>query len=539
MRDITSLPGRAAVASGRRSRLLAASLDGAGLAPRLGALAIALTLAGCMVGPDYKRPAVNLPAGYDVSGGNPQAGSPAADSSQTGAAQAAPGSADAPLATDLPARWWTLFNDDRLTALVDSALASNASLAQAIAQIEASDALVRQANAAFFPEIGLGGTATRARSSQRGLQRQQFSGRSPVYEQFQAQLSTSFELDFWGRLRSASDAARAQLLGSRFARDVTALGLASSTATAYFTLRSIDAQTRVTQDSLKTADDSLRIVRARVQAGYTSDLDLAQAESQRAQFAASLVELARQRAVIEHQLGQLSGQPGLKIEPGTLDSLPLPQLPPPGLPSTLLERRPDVRSAEQSLMSSTSQIGVAKASLFPTFSLTGQFGGQSLIFSELLDAPARIWSAGLGVNFPLFAAGRYTALVDQAEANARAQAASYRGTVETAFREVSDALGNVQSSAQSEAEIQRQADSARRALDIARRRYDAGYSGFLEVLDAQRSYNTAANALVQSRASRLAYSVDLMKALGGGWTAEASAAAQGKEVAATAGGARN
>jgi len=492
----------------------------------LGALALIAALGGCALGPDYKRPAIDLPADYGVS-----AGSVADPANAANAAKASDASA-----ADLPARWWTLFNDERLTTLIDAALAHNADLAQAIAQVDAADALVRQANAAFFPEIGVDASGTRSRTSRRSQQGLQLGTRPAINNQYSAALTTSFELDLWGRLRRASESARAQLLGTRYARDVTALSLAGTTASTYFTLRSVDAQTRVTRDSLQAADDTLRIVRARVAAGYTSDLDLAQSEGQRAQFAATLIDLDRQRATLEHQLAVLAGQPGLKIEPGSIDTLPLPQLPPPGLPSTLVERRPDVRASEQTLASSTALIGYTKANLFPTFSLTGQYGGQSLIFNQLLDSPARFWSAALGVSFPLFAAGRYTAQVDQAEAVARGDAAAYRGTVETAFQEVADALGNVEASGRSEVEVRRQSDSARRALDIARRRYDAGYSGYFEVLDAQRTYNTAATGLVQARQARLAYSVDLMKSLGGGWNADASAAATGNEVAATAGG---
>ena len=194
-------------------------------------------------------------------------------------------------------------------------------------------------------------------------------------------------------------------------------------------------------------------------------------------------------------------------------------LPPPGLPSSLLARRPDVRAAEQSLVAVNARIGVAKAAMFPTISLTGNLGGQSAAFSDLIATGARIWSLGFGLALPLFDAGRNAARVEQAEARARQAVASYQKAVEAAFREVADALGNLEVTHLSAASLTLRQGAARRALEIARTRHAAGYSGYLEVLDAQRTANDAELALVRNRQALLAYSVDLMKALGGGWDA--------------------
>jgi multidrug efflux system outer membrane protein len=188
------------------------------------------------------------------------------------------------------------------------------------------------------------------------------------------------------------------------------------------------------------------------------------------------------------------------------------------LPSGLLERRPDVQQAEQVLVSANAQIGVAKAALFPTFSLTGSYGGQSENLSNLFKGNARIWTYGPSVSLPIFDAGKYSARTRQAEARQRQSLASYQKSVETAFREVADALANVQQTMASVADVQARVDAARNTLRLSRLRYEAGYSGFLDVLDAQRTANSAELALVQYRQLQLSYSVDLMKALGGGWS---------------------
>ena len=332
-------------------------------------------------------------------------------------------------------------------------------------------------------------------------------------------LSTSFELDFWGKLRRASEAARAQALASRFGRDVTALTLAGTTTQAYFTLRSLDSQMAITRETLSTREQSLEVVRSRARGGLVSDLDVNQAESARADAALQLSELLRNRALIEHQLGALTGKLDLAIAPGDLNALPLPALPPAGLPSSLIERRPDVRQAEQTLVAANAQIGVARAAQLPTFSLTGSFGGQSSDLGNLLNSAARIWSIGPSFSFPVFDAGKYAARTREAEALQRRAVADYQKTIETAFREVADALINVQQFVAAAADLQARVDAARNVLRLSQRRYEAGYSAYLEVLDAQRSANTAEQGLVQSRQALLGFTVDLMKALGGGWAA--------------------
>jgi multidrug efflux system outer membrane protein len=459
-------------------------------------LIMAMLLTGCAVGPDYRRPAIDLPSVYPET--------PQADKSN--AEEGA-----------VSAQWWTLYNDATLNELVSAALKNNVDLRRAIAQIDEAEAILSDISSSLFPEIDLGASQTKSRSST--LAAQPLPPGTPVITRSnRITLSTAFELDFWGKLRRASEAARAQALGSRYARDVTMLTLAGATTQAYFVLRSLDAQSSVTRENLVSREESLKVVRSRAGGGLASELEVNQAEGARADAAVQLRDLERQRALVEHQLGNLTGKLDLRIAVGDLMGLPAPALPPVGLPSSLLERRPDVQQAEQVLVSANAQIGVAKAALFPTFSLTGSYGGQSENLSNLFKGNARIWSYGPSVSLPILDAGKYSARTRQAEARQRQSLASYQKSVETAFREVADALTNVQQTMASVADVQARVDAARNALRLSRLRYEAGYSGFLDVLDAQRTANSAELALVQYRQLQLSYSVDLMKALGGGWS---------------------
>lgn len=451
-------------------------------------------LAGCTSGPNYQRPVLDLPVEF--------ADAPASESSSQHA---------------VAAGWWSLYGDATLNELIVSALKNNTDMLKAIAQIEEAEAALSEVSANLLPQIDLGASGSKSRSST--LNAQQLQPGTPVITKSnRLALSTSFELDFWGKLRRSSEAARAQALGTRYGKDVVALTLAGIVTQSYFGLRSLDAQIAVTKETLASRVESLDVVKNRSAGGLASDLELNQAEGARADVAVQMRDLQRQRTLVEHQLGNLSGNPGLKILAGDLMSLPAPALPPVGLPSALIERRPDVQQAEQKLISANAQIGFAKAAQLPAFSLTGNYGGQSEALSNLLMDGARIWSLGLAATLPILDSGKYAARTRQAEARQQQSLADYRKAVETAFREVADALTNVQQTRVSAADLGIKADAARNALRLSRLRYESGYSGYLEVLDAMRTANLAEQALVQNRALQLTYSVDLMKALGGGWS---------------------
>lgn len=452
----------------------------------------ALTLSGCMLGPDYKRPQLDLPQTFP---------------------EAAPrGTVETPL----PAQWWMLYGDETLNKLVASGLARNADIRLAIARIEEAEAVIREANAAYFPTLDANASGERSRISENSVQGT-VPGTRRLRNDFQLTASTAFELDFWGRLRRASEAARAQYAATRYGGEVVRLSLIAGIAQTYFSVRSLDTQLQVARENLRSTAESLDIVRKRAQGGLVSDLDVNQAEAARAAAAAQTKTLTRSRAVYLHELGQLSGVLDLHLDAGSLRELPIPPLPPAGLPSTLLERRPDVRQAEANLASANALIGVARAAQFPTFSLTGSFGQQSSQLGSLLESGSRIWSIGLGVVGPIFDAGLYAARTDEAEARQRQAVASYQKAAETAFREVADALSNVEQTADAEKDLSERVDRASNTLRLANLRYRSGYSGFLDVLDAQRTLNSAQLDLAQNREAYLSYSVDLMKALGGGW----------------------
>jgi multidrug efflux system outer membrane protein len=450
-------------------------------------LLIAL-LGGCAMGPDYQRPVLDLPTTYR----------------------------DEPVlpGRDIPDNWWTLYNDSTLNSLVEEVLKTNSDARIAAAQVEEAQAVLRQVDAALWPEIDVGGGASRSRVSTDTA----LPNVAPlVRDERRVSASTSFELDFWGKLRRASEAARAQALSTAYGREVVRLTLAGTTTQGYLSLRSLDAQVAAVRSSLATREEALEVVRNRRTAGLASDLDYNQALGARADAASQLTELQRQRLVAENLLAALTGRAELRIAAGDLRSLPLPPLPPPGLPSALLERRPDVRAAEQNLIAANAQIGVAKAALFPSISLTGSYGGQSAALSTLLDSGARIWTGGFGLTLPIFDAGRNFARVDQNIARQQQSLFAYQKVIAAAFREVADAIVNTQQSAKAEADLQARLDAARNSLELAQARYQAGYSAYLEVLDAQRTANDAELALIRNRQSQLGYSVDFMKSLGGGW----------------------
>lgn len=448
-------------------------------------LSLAVALGGCaMVGPDYQRPATDLPAQF--------------------AGQGAVGAAT------IPPQWWQLYGDATLAELVQAALDRNADLQVAAARVEEAEAVLREAHAALVvPQVNGQVGATRGRV---------LGNTPPVGNAFTLGASTSFEIDVWGRLRRGERAANQNLLATRYAADTVRITLAATVARTFFGIRALDAQRDASQAILDAADESLGLAKKRADAGLVSALDIYQAGSLRSTAAAQLKEIARQRESLEHLLGALTGRPGIAVAPGALAALPIPPTPPAGLPSQLLERRPDVREAEARLASATELVGVARASQFPTLSLTAALGVANPEIGDLFTAGSRFWSLGAGIVGPIIDGGRGSARTDQATARAKQAEALYQATVRDAFRDVADALSNVQRAGESEVELTQLVEQSREALRLSRLRYERGYSPYLEVLDAQRTLNNAQLQLIRNRQSYLTYTVDLMVALGGGWT---------------------
>jgi len=456
-----------------------------------GALTAAMLLAGCAVGPDYLRPAAQLPEQHKEAA--PQA------------------AAVAPINPE----WWTLFGDAGLNALVAQALEANQDLQAAVARLEAAEAAAREAGADYAPSVSLAASSSRQRSSGETFNGQRMG--EATYNNRRAALSLNYEVDLWGRVRRANEAARAEALAGRFGRDSLRLTLIGQIANEYLSLRSLDGQLEVTGQTLLSRQEALKIVKVRLDAGSASGLELAQAESALNAAQAQLSQLKRQRALAENQLGLLAGQPGLKIAAASLDNIPLPPTPPASLPSALLEARPDVRQAEEKLVAANARIGVAKAAYFPSIGLTGLWGGESIALSNLFGSGATIWSAAINLAMPIFDAGRTGARVDQASASQKESLANYRKTVQVAFKEVNDALVGLREYAEEETAYADQVTAAQRALDLAQARYASGYSGYMDLLDAQRTLNAAKLQYLASRRNRLGAAVDLFKALGGGW----------------------
>ena len=450
------------------------------------AVMVAAGLSACAVGPDYQRPASPLPQEF-------------ADSKQS--------------KVEVDAQWWKQFKDAQLDQLIDAALAHNTDIQKALARIEETDAVLREATATLFPQVDLDAAGSRSRVTTTGSN----PVSTPVRNNFRGAFSASWELDIWGKARRGKEYADAQAQSSRYAKDALALSLAGSVTQSYLTLRAQDALIVIARDSLNSRRDSLDLTSRRNKGGIASELDVQQASFAVANVQRQLVLLQQQRALTEQQLALLTGQLGLHIAPGDIRSLPLPSNPPAGLPSQLLEARPDVRQAEADLIAANARIGVAKANLFPSITLTGSFGGESRELNDLMSSGSRIWAGGIGLHLPVFDFGRLSARTDQTVAQQKQLLANYQRSVQNAFVDVNNALIKVRHGADLESAAQAAVNAADSSLKLANVRYKAGYSQFLEVLVAQGTYNDAWLNLIQEKRDRLLATVELYKALGGGW----------------------
>jgi multidrug efflux system outer membrane protein len=454
-----------------------------------------VVLASCTLGRDYSRPAIETPATYR---------------------SAAPQTSAASLAD---VQWFDLFRDDTLTQLVKGALQENFEVriaAQRVLQARAAYGITRGSQ---FPSVDVSAGVTAARSSQVGANRGIPADVNTDVSYTQAGFSLGWELDVWGRLRRLSEAARAQYLATEEARRGVITTLVADVSENYLALRGLDLELEIARRTREVANDNLRLTEARRTSGVASALDVRQAEQLLFTATGQIASIEREIALSENALSLLLGHAPGDIPRGRpLEALQAPPAVPAGLPSALLERRPDIRRAEQELIAANAQIGAAKAEYFPRISLTGFLGGQSRALTDLLSGPARLATAGVSAAAPVFNAGLTRNNVKLAEAIHGEAIVNYQRVIYTAFRDVSDGLAaytkTTEQRTQQEQLVQALSESAR----LATQRYQGGLDSYLPVLDAQRNLFGGELELARLRQQELSSLVQLYRALGGGWT---------------------
>jgi len=490
----------------------------------LGAVLVCAT-AGCAVGPGYRRPELGVPAEWRRTDPTMDSLRPFYDSLMANrdtlplnptppeAVSADSSARGGVFLTDTTANlvWFDLLRDPELRKLVETALRENRDVRVAIATISEFRAQYGVAKGDFFPQITLNAQGGRTKTVLGSIG-------SFTYNQLQATASLAWELDFWGRIRRSTEAARNDLLAQRENQRSVVLTLVGDVATSYLQLRQLDLALEISQRTLAANRETFRLARRRFDQGLISELDVRQFESEVASPAASVAQLEGQITQTENQLSVLVGRNPGGIPRGrplteVLGNLTVPAY----LPSSLLERRPDVRQAEAQLHAATARIGVAKGDLLPKLMVTGDYGTYSSNADDLFKKNSEIYLVLGGVSMPLFTGGKVGKRVAVARARAEQSRYSYEQTVLTALREVEDALAGVRASRNQVAAQQTQVDALRRALRLAEMRYQSGASSYLDLLDAQRSLFGAELSLTQVQGQQATAAVTLYKALGGGW----------------------
>ncbi|ABI85601.1 efflux transporter, outer membrane factor (OMF) lipo, NodT family protein [Burkholderia ambifaria AMMD] len=465
------------------------------------AVATAVLLAGCAVGPDYHRPDTSIPAAFKEAPAGWKVAQPA-DRADRGP-------------------WWSVYNDPQLDALIGKLNASNQTIAQSAAAYRQARALVAEARAAYFPTVGLTASGSRARSGRTPTSSgaSGFGSSSSISNSYSVGLDASWEPDLWGKVsrsvsaqRAGEAAAAADLANARLSQQALL-------AQTYFQLRTSDALQKLLDDTVKSYGDSLRLTQNQYAQGVAARADVIQAQTQLQSAQAAAIDNGVARAQYEHAIATLIGEPAstFSLPPNPLTAQP--PITPVDVPSALLERRPDIAAAERRAASANEQIGVAIAAFFPTLTLSATGGFQSSVWSQLFTLPARFWTVGPQLAATLFDAGLRAAQTDAARATYDQDVAAYRLAVLTAFQDVEDNLASQRILAQ-EVDVQRQAvDSAEQALAIVTNQYKAGTVAYLNVLSAQTTAFTAQQKLATIAGQRMVSSVGLVKALGGGWDA--------------------
>lgn len=452
-----------------------------------GLLGAVLLLAGCLMGPNYKQPELDLPTGQ------------AADN----------------FSIFTNAQWWTVFDDEVLNQLETEALAYNKDLQAAVARVDEARAAVGIATADQLPSLSAAAQSGRA-GSKAG------SGES----QSTANVSVSFELDLWGKYRRLSEAARAQLLASEAARDTVRLTLTADVAKNYFALRMLDAQLEIAQRTLKARQENVRIYTSRYKNGYSTEVDLKRVEANMASVQAQEQQLRLKISQTETALSVLVGKSPRQIAEGAtprgkkLAEITLIPNVPEGLPSDLLARRPDVRSAEGSLIAANANIGAARAAYFPSIPLTASAGYASGALNNLFTGSSGVWAIGGQLLAPVFEGGKIRAQNKQAEAQYREMLATYEKTVQGAFKEALDALSANRINREIFESYNQQTVAMQRSYDLTKKQEDAGLIGVTDLLSVEENLLSAEMNLASARNDELAAVVNLSKALGGGWNVQ-------------------
>ena len=456
----------------------------------------AFLVSACAVGPNYKRPTVPVPSQFRGAGPDQPA--------------------DPASLADL--KWFDLFKDDVLKQLVGTALEQNFDLRIAAERVLQARALLGVSRSDQFPTLDLTGDFVASRGSSVGAVTFIPRGTNLDVSYTQAGFRLGWELDVWGRLRRLTEAARAEYLASGDARRGVTTTLISDVTSSYFALRQLDLELEIGRKTQAVAEDGLRLTRLRRDQGVATGLDIRQAEQLLYTATAQIASTEREIAQTENALSLLMGRGPGEIPRGrTLDDFKAPPQVPPGLPSTLLERRPDIRQAEQTLIAANARIGAAKAQYFPQISLTGLLGGQSRALSDLFIGPARSWSFVSSVAMPIFNAGRIRSNVRLTEAEQREALVRYDKTIQNAFREVSDALVGHRKTAEQRAQQELLVEALQGTERLSTIRYRGGMESYLQVLDAQRNLFQGELVVARLRQEELSAIVELYRALGGGW----------------------
>lgn len=461
----------------------------------------ALILSGCAsVGPDYKRPADAAPAAYKSLATN-----------ELGAWKEAKPLDDVPKGA-----WWEIFGDATLNDLEQRASVANQELRAAVARVEQSRASARVARSEFLPTLDADPSWRRERYSPNQVPN--FGGITA--NTFRAPLDLSYEIDLWGRVRRSFESARADAQSSLAAMRQVLLTLQADLAQNYFTLRALDAEISTVKGTIELRSELVRLARSRLEGGIGNELDLARAETEFSSAEAELAAVQKRRAELENAVAILVGENPSRFKLAALDApewRPQPPRIPAGLPAELLERRPDVAEAERELASANARIGAAKAAFFPVVRLTGSGGFVSGDIESLFNWESRVWSFGPSISLPIFAGGRNLANLNRSRAVYEESVAKYRQRVLIAFGDVENSLSGVQFLVAQSVAQDKAVASARRASDLAAERYRAGIVSFLDVVDANRGTLAAQRNQAQLTGQRLVASVQLIKALGGGW----------------------